>query len=248
MEGTSKSNLWKLTHSLWILGTLPLGFLSWASFIYIGIRVRQMKWIISGLIYSSSIITAMLIGSDPSYLINVPEDSWLMNIQILYFFGLWLCSMIHAFWVRNEYLLRLEAISEPKIKDNDYLKEKYAKEYHRNKEENAIKSQDPFEGSSIGEEIKKEHVKDVESTSKYVNINNDPEEVIAELPGVGLILAKQAVEIRKSHPFQSVYDFGEALGLKPHIIERIKPLVATCNEVPVDEELETSASGRLVDY
>ncbi|WP_424356366.1 ComEA family DNA-binding protein [Methanobacterium sp. MBAC-LM] len=247
MADTSKGTLWELTHSLWILWTLAFGFLSWVSFFYIGFRTKQRKWILWGLIYSSSAITAMLIGPTADYSIMVPEDSWIMDLQIFYFFGLWLISIFHAFWVRKEYLLRLEAISDPEIRDEAYLKRKYAMEYTYGNEEKS-KFQNPFKRSSVNSELKQEHVKDAESLSKPVDINNDPEEVIAELPGVGSILAKKAVETRQLSPFKSVDEFGEILGLKPHIIERVRPLIVISSEFPDNEESETSTSGRLVDY
>lgn len=59
-----------------------------------------------------------------------------------------------------------------------------------------------------------------------MDLNNDPEEAIAALPGVGTILAKKAVSIRQSSGgFATVEAFAEALGLKPHMVERIRPLV-----------------------
>ncbi|HOL52247.1 MAG TPA: GYF domain-containing protein [Bacillota bacterium] len=63
-------------------------------------------------------------------------------------------------------------------------------------------------------------------TGESVDLNNDPEEAIAALPGVGTILAKKAVSIRQSSGgFATVEAFAEALGLKPHMVERIRPLV-----------------------
>ena len=62
--------------------------------------------------------------------------------------------------------------------------------------------------------------------SSGIDVNNTSEETLTELPGVSLILAKKAVQLRNSGVyFESAEDFGEALGLKPHIIARIKPLI-----------------------
>jgi 5-bromo-4-chloroindolyl phosphate hydrolysis protein len=38
-------------HSAWILLTLTLGFLNWLAFVYIGLRARQLQWLIWGFIY-----------------------------------------------------------------------------------------------------------------------------------------------------------------------------------------------------
>ncbi len=40
-----------LAKSWWILLTLPLGFLSWAAFLYVGARVKHRRWILYGILY-----------------------------------------------------------------------------------------------------------------------------------------------------------------------------------------------------
>ncbi len=248
MTNSSKNSIWRLTHSLWILWTLPFGLSSWISFFYIGIRVRQMKWIISGLIYTIPLIIGMLIGPTSDYLIIISGNSGLSDLQYGFIIVIWIVSMIHAFLVRNEYLIRLEVIKEAKNTPDKYLRSKYAQEYFGNKEKTFNKLQNPFKKDKSHDEVEKKNTRIIDS-SKPVDINNDPEELIAELPGVGAILAKRAVEIRKSNLFKSVYDFGETLGLKPHIIERIKPLIIINSELPKnDQNSEIHESSRLVDY
>jgi hypothetical protein len=46
--------------------------------------------------------------------------------------------------------------------------------------------------------------------------------------------------------FRSVEDFGEALDLKPHKVERIRPLV--CASTPVQRSQPPESPGRVVDY
>ncbi|WP_433136080.1 serine/threonine-protein kinase [Actinomadura nitritigenes] len=42
---------WKLLHSLWVAPALALGFLTWGSFLYIGVRHRHRAWLIAAAVY-----------------------------------------------------------------------------------------------------------------------------------------------------------------------------------------------------
>lgn len=109
-EGQKSSN-WRLINSLWIGFTFTLGFFNWMSFLYVGIHVRKNKWIISGIIYAIPLTLVFLTipkGPFPNKFIEL--------ISILLIFLMGVISIIHAFMIRNEYLIRLEA--KPKIDQN----------------------------------------------------------------------------------------------------------------------------------
>ena len=81
-----------------------------------------------------------------------------------------------------------------------------------------------------------------------VDINSAPVEALADLPGVGAVLARKALDIRENTGgFVSFENFVEAVGLKPHIIERIRALVVVG---PVSEARvpEAAPKGRIVDF
>ena len=81
-----------------------------------------------------------------------------------------------------------------------------------------------------------------------VDINSAPVEALANLPGVGAVLARKALDIRENTGgFVSFENFVEAVGLKPHIIERIRALVVVG---PVSEARvpEAAPKGRIVDF
>lgn len=81
---------------------------------------------------------------------------------------------------------------------------------------------------------------------KPVDLNNASEEAISGIPGVGSVLAKKAVSERhKRGGFKSVEDFGQVLGLMPHVVERLRPMVVISAQ-PVQTENETN-QGRVVD-
>ena len=79
-----------------------------------------------------------------------------------------------------------------------------------------------------------------------VDVNSAPVEALADLPGIGAVLARKALDIReKTGGFVSLESFTEALGLKPHIVERIRTLVVVG---PVSEAPAEVLKGRMVDF
>ncbi|QJC50284.1 helix-hairpin-helix domain-containing protein [Paenibacillus albicereus] len=84
------------------------------------------------------------------------------------------------------------------------------------------------------------------ASSRTVELNSATEQELAELPGIGLVLAKKAVQERLAcGGFQSFEQFCTATGLKPHIVERIRPLVAV--QAPASKSVPAS-SGRVIDF
>lgn len=66
---------WMLLHSLWVLPTFSLGFTSWVSFLYIGIRHRHRLWLLFGALYLLLLaftITMSEVTSDRSLWFTVP--------------------------------------------------------------------------------------------------------------------------------------------------------------------------------
>ena len=83
-------------------------------------------------------------------------------------------------------------------------------------------------------------------TPSRLDLNSATETQMAGLPGVGIILGKKALmERQRRGGFGSIDEFCEALGLKPHIAERVRPLV----EIGPKGNLQgSSPSGRVIDY
>ena len=52
----SKGKRWEILHSLWIGWTFTLGFFNWIAFLYIGLRAKQWKWVLWGLLYAMPFI------------------------------------------------------------------------------------------------------------------------------------------------------------------------------------------------
>ncbi len=99
---TARGQVWEWLHSIWILWTFTFGFFNWIAFAYIGIRVRQPRWLLAAVFYAAPLGLAFVFGPYVS-------DSWL-NAFIAAMVGLSVVSIVHAFLVRKEYLLRLDLI------------------------------------------------------------------------------------------------------------------------------------------
>jgi len=58
-----------------------------------------------------------------------------------------------------------------------------------------------------------------------VDVNVADEMSIAKLPAIGPIVAKRIIQERNIRPFQSLDDFENRCGLKPHQAMRLRPIV-----------------------
>jgi hypothetical protein len=99
---TSRGKKWEWRHSLWILWTFTLGLFSWLAFAYIGIRGRRPRWLLWAVFYAIPVIFFAVIASSVS-------QSWTnatLNFNALFS----VVSIVHAFRLRKEYLLRLDLI------------------------------------------------------------------------------------------------------------------------------------------
>ncbi len=236
---------WELLNSLWIILTFTY-FTNFFAFIYAGIRAKNRRWSLYGMIYLLPLVISQFAAN--YYAGPNPVDGQILppnpvtDIIGYIFLAAWGISIAHAFYIRKEYLMRLKSLEEVRstanlhfqlklkeIKDAEErnLRQNINNEYNENRHEPKL----PKMSNNVKEPV-----------SLIVDINNDPEEIIAKLPGVGIILAKKAVELRQISQFRSHEEFGEALGLKPHIVEQIRPsIIITLNEIKIQKR------GRLID-
>ena len=99
---TSRGRAWERRHSLWILWTFALGFFSWIAFAYIGIRARHPRWLLWAVLYAMPLIFFALVSVSVS-------QAW-SNATLTFNVLLGAVSIVHAFLIRKEYLLRLDLI------------------------------------------------------------------------------------------------------------------------------------------
>jgi hypothetical protein len=99
---TSRGRRWELLHSLWIGWTFTLGFFSWLAFVYIGLRARHPRWILWAVLYATPLTLFAIFG------VSLPQSQVNAALDITIVLGV--VSVVHAFLIRKEYLLRLNLI------------------------------------------------------------------------------------------------------------------------------------------
>ncbi len=251
MSTTSKGQRWEILHSLWILWTFTFGFFNWVAFFYIGIRAKQRKWILWGLVYAIPFILAMAFAESSAF------DGWIGNLTVTLTLILGIISIVHAFRIRKEYLLRLEALQRREVNSGATLRDRVNAEYSA-QDQRSVTNHEPARPSEFAATQSsdwKRQPDDVAATSNSassatsptpkIDLNNSSEQEISSLPGIGLIIAKRTVMLREERGgFHSIEEFGQALNLKPHIVERIRPLVVVSPRQPGS----SGTTGRVVDF
>jgi hypothetical protein len=82
-----------------------------------------------------------------------------------------------------------------------------------------------------------------------VDVNNASEQDIAAMPGIGQILAKKAIKIRQTQGgFESIEQFAQCLGLRPHVVEQIRSRLVFGQLPTHTPGVVNKSSGRVVDF
>lgn len=255
MASTKAANLLR---SLWILGTFTL-FFNWIPFFFIAIRARKLSWALWGCLY-----TAITLGVlNTIYL--WPIGTWQAYTQFFLLFGGWLFSIGHAFVIRKEYLRRVyggndqkaapkaeqEAesghISVSKANNDDVDADSEAA---NSGEENRIDATLKIASSAPEKEIQTvtytgtmvaEQTTGPSSSAK-LNINEASEAELANLPGIGPILAKRVIDLRSRYGgFESAEHFFTELRLSPHRQDALLKLITVIRE---EQSSETKQHGQ----
>jgi DNA uptake protein ComE-like DNA-binding protein len=143
---------------------------------------------------------------------------------------------------RKEYLIRREAVIDLKTSTRDAYRNEIRKDYFGNNEpvgQVSLPASD-FNRSPA------QSISAPQTTAGKTNLNDCSEQEISSLPGVGVALAKRAVELREQiGGFVSVQDFNQRLGLMPHFAVQIENLAFV--EPNPSQTLTTEDSGRVID-
>ena len=208
MNITNKGKKWEFAHSIWILWSFTLG-LACVGFFWIGGCTGKRKWIIAGLIYLITNFVLILIAEQIKETNNI-----LYNIFAVISFIGFFAAIIHSFMSRKEFLLRLEAVLDLQNATKDVYRNEVRKDYFGDNEKSVQQSQ-IF--------TKTQDTPPPQTPAQKINLNDCSEQELTSLPGVGVALAKKAVEIRTQiGNFPSVQDFCERLELMPHFAGQIE--------------------------
>lgn len=156
---TVRGKKWERRNSLWVIWSL-LGFSS-ISFLSIGLKVKEKKWIIIGVMYF------IIIWGGMALLGNVQGQTGEILADVIMVVYIW--SIVHTFLVRKSYLKKYDEILR-----NDELKLELEK-IKRNKEILEMKK----EAHKVENEVKDYEVKTKEEEAKIQNekakVNNSSE-------------------------------------------------------------------------
>lgn len=250
MSTTPKGTFWKIRKSWWIVLTFTVMF-NWLAFFIIGFKVKHRKWQMFGLLYSIPFILLMVFEG------RYDTSEWQWDVMGFALLGGWIASMIHAFRIRKEYLYRLEAIElrEPyeDYKLRGQIQAEYGVKFNQTPIEQPPTPQPSYmeQPRPIMQQVPKQpinkvpHVQPEQLNLDPIDLNKATELELAGLPGVGPILAKKAImERERIGGFRALEDFTQLLNLKPHNVEKIRPLVV----VGPPQFAAQKRSGRMVDF
>ena len=113
---TRPTRSWRTRHSAWLLASLPLGFTTWAGFLYIGARAGRRGWLVAAAVYgvAAAALFALMASSPVDSRGNYLE-SWQDNVGTLVMFTLWPAGMIHAALTNRTWLAWLAESRPPPL-------------------------------------------------------------------------------------------------------------------------------------
>ncbi|MBY6877318.1 TIGR04086 family membrane protein [Clostridium botulinum] len=269
MAVTKKGDKWEIQKSLWIISSFVF-LVNGMGMYFAGKKTKVRKWYNYGLIYTAIAWIGLIMGGElTGFLQSVGSIIFLLDyiICIIHSF-----KIRKEYLIRREILEDKNVEEQNKI---NFMRNKIAKEYGLDdiNSNNTIKdntSQNDLvrESSNINAEAKIENfdmknkeeninnisprMPKVENTVNNIknNVNNEElldinscnELELSRLPGMG----KKAVNLRNSrNGFDSVDEFIEMVGVKPHFVDTVKTMIC-CNPVKTVETVKMS--GRRVDF
>jgi helix-hairpin-helix protein len=200
-----RSKLWKVEHSWWLgLIALSAGFLTWASFAYIGLRTKRRRWQAWAAAYLMLIVAA-------TYLLNAyDQDSWGVAAGTIGLLGCWAGGFVHGLAIRGEVLELLSLDEDPRLLGarRRLLTRSAAGELARRNPALAHEA-------GIGQEA--------DTYGGLVDVNGANADELARLPGFTPALGRRVVEVRERiGGFDNVDDFANLLDLPPRLVDRIR--------------------------
>ena len=93
-----RSRPWRTLHSLWLLpALLGLGFWTWLSFLYLGMRARRRNWLLTAVAYAALLVGACTLG-------ETDNSQWANELFACWILALWGGGTIHALVVNRSWL------------------------------------------------------------------------------------------------------------------------------------------------
>lgn len=101
------SRRWRLRHSLWlVVPVLSVGLLTWAAFLYVGVRARRPAWWIAGIVYAAALAVVTVLDETSARHPGEPTSGWGGALLL----AIWVAGSLHAIFINREWLRRRNAI------------------------------------------------------------------------------------------------------------------------------------------
>ena len=191
----------------WLLLAIPLGFTTWAAFLYIGIRARRGQWLAWAGFYAATLGAYLALDTHAragSTAIAAGAGLALLT---------WIGGGIHATAISGDAVRRIQARNDPAMKAAQARIERRA-DGHR------LLAAQPALAREVGVGRP-----DVPGANDYglIDVNHVPATVLARLPGMTDDLARRIIEARsQAGGFSSVEDMGLLLDLPPGVVDRLR--------------------------
>ncbi len=233
MSITNRGKLWEFLNSFWILWSFTL-LLNCVGFFWIGGRTGKRKWIVSGCIY---LLVDFVLFFNLGWLGQFNEMLGAIAVTLV-FIG-WSAAILHSFLSRKEYLLRLEAVLDLQKATRDAYRSEIRNEYFGgNTRQPVAPPKQPRPSQPMGQPMP--------PLQAMLDLNIASEQQLAALPGVGIALAKRAVDLRtQTGWFASADDFCARLQLMPHFAAQIRNLAFA--SPPATQPKPADNAARIVD-
>lgn len=188
------------------LSLIPLGLGAWAP-IYAGLRARRWTWIAWGALWSAVVLAGWLWPSEHD------DDNVAGALLVIGWGG----AIVTSFILRA--INRGRAVTDPdeQLESAERLATLRMEDRRRSRE---IARDDPALALEMG--IGRPDLPGA-THGGVVDINNAPEQVLAQLPGVDAALAQRIVTVREQiEGFGSAEELGVDLDLEPRVVDRLK--------------------------
>jgi DNA uptake protein ComE-like DNA-binding protein len=191
----------------WVfISLVPFGWLTWAGFLYAGLRAKQSGWLWAAALYlvvTAATLTVVSLDDNTTG----AEDNVGYGLMML----TWAAGVAHAFTVRKEYLRRLEIVDDPALQAAQTTEERRA--YAR---QLAVHNPQLARDAEIGRGGGFDE-------GGVVDVNHAPVEDIADLPGIDAAMARQIVAARDGvGGFSSLEDLGMTMDLPGDVVEGLR--------------------------
>ena len=253
MSATNKGADWEFRHSLWVIwGFFGLAFIA---FLIIANGAKKRQWFIYAAVYAAlfALWLAFTEAGEESALYDVGTTIGAFNL---------IGGTIHLFLVRKEYLRRRVIIAEEGYQVDemelerqrmhrergmaDTVEQAQEKLRRRIEERQAATQQEPVQRPQQPATPKPAAPK---VPVEPIDINTCSITQLADLPGVTLVMAKKADDIRRERGgFKSVEEFFEAIQLKPHFVMQVQDKVTCAAPQPEAPTVTDEPVGRKLDF